>query len=67
MDLIVYGTVAAIVVGLLVTQELRRRRQNKQAIIEAPIARRSLIVTAAIAGPTVLLGGLTLMMVSIES
>ncbi len=67
MDLIVYGTVAAIVVGLLVAQELRRRRQNEQPVIEAPVARRSLIATAALAGPTVLLGGLALMMMSIES
>ena len=67
MDVLVFGTVAVIVVGLLLRQEVGRRRLKDAPIIEVPISRRSLIATAAIAGPTVLLGGLSLMMVSIES
>lgn len=57
MKAIVLGLTAVIVVGLLIWQEGKRRRVTKAQVIDAPVARRRLIVTAALAG-LCLMGGL---------
>jgi len=66
-EYVLFGAIALTVLGLLVWQECTRRQVNQARLIEAPVARRSLIVTAAIAGPTLLSGLLAAMAASLSS
>ncbi|MFO0598627.1 MAG: hypothetical protein U0228_25190 [Myxococcaceae bacterium] len=66
IEALVYASVAAIVIGALAAQAVRRRRVEKQAIIEAPVAQRRLIVTSLLAGLGVVALLFAVMAVSIE-